>query len=124
VEERFAGMNVCHRGRGFPIGDPYVMSLTKRGKRWAMFKSCSACCHPSGMYGVICIYRTEPSSVSGASSCAVCSVTAEGAGVGTMCRGGVSAVAFDVVDNADCRSGLVNETTILPVGDDRTVRPI
>jgi len=116
-------MNVCRRGRGFPIGDPYDMSLTKTGKRWAMFKLCSTHRHPTGMYGVVCIYRKEPSSVSGASSCAVCGVAAEGAGVGTMCCGGVSAVALDVVDNADCRSILVNETTILPVGYDRTIRP-
>src|SRR5882724_1596313 len=94
------------------------MSLTKSGKRWAMFESCRAQCHPSGMYRVVCIYRTELSSVLGASSCAVCGVTAEGAGVGTLGCRGVSAGAFDVENNADCRPGLVNKMLILPVGND------
>ena len=97
------------------------MSLTKRGKRWAMFESCSMWHHPSGMYRVVCIYRTELSSVPGASSCAVCGVATEGAGVGTVGCRGVSAGAFDVENNADCHSRLVNEMPILPVGDDQVI---
>jgi len=60
------------------------MSLTKRGKKCEILESCNGQCHPSAMYGVVCIYNTELSSVLGAASCSMCGITAEGARVGTM----------------------------------------
>jgi len=60
------------------------MSLTKRGKRCEIFESCNVWHHPSAMYGVMCIYNTELSSVLGAASHSMCGISAEGARVGTM----------------------------------------
>ena len=94
------------------------MLLTKRGKRWEMFESCSTWHHPSAMYGVVCMYKVELSSVSGASSLAMCRIAAEGAGVGTVGGRRVSAGPFDVEDNEDGQASFVNELPILPVGDD------
>ena len=71
MEGRFPGMKVCCNGGGLLIGEPKDMSFTRNGKWEGMSKLFRAWCQPSTMYRVVCIYRTEPSSVIGAGSCFV-----------------------------------------------------
>ena len=56
---------------------------------------------PSAMYGVMCIYNIESSSISGAASCTVDGIAAEGARIVAVVRGGVRTRAFDIEDDAD-----------------------
>src|SRR5882724_9621459 len=80
-EGRFPGMKVCHSGGGLPIGEPKVMSLTRKGKREVISKLSRVRRQPSAMYGVVCIYRTELSSITGAGRRSMDRITTEGAGV-------------------------------------------
>ena len=49
------------------------------------------------------------------------SVTTEGTGVGWVVGGDVIAVAFDIVDDADRHTGLVDKLVILPREDGQVV---
>ena len=81
AEGRFPGMKVCRSGGGLLIGELKVMSLTRKGKREVISKLSRVRCQPSTMYGVVCIYRTELSSIMGAGSRSMDRIAAEGAGV-------------------------------------------
>ena len=84
AEARFFGMKVCHRSGGFPIGEPCIMLLTKRGNSLVISVLASAWHQPSGMYREVCIYRTDTRSVFGESFHPMGSVTTEGTGVGQV----------------------------------------
>src|SRR5882724_876412 len=81
AEGRFPGMKVCRSGGGLLIGELKVMSLTRKGKQEVMSKSSRVRHQPSAMYGVVCIYRTELSSITGAGSHSMGRIATEGAGV-------------------------------------------
>ena len=70
------------------------------------------------MCGVMCLYRTERSSVSRAVSGSVARTTTEGAGVLRMRRGSVVTVPPDVEEEADVPTILGNELIIPPRDDD------
>jgi len=72
-------MKVCWRLGRLPIGKPKVMSLTRKGKQEVMSESLRASHQPFTIYGVMCIYRNDLSSVACAGSGSMGGIAAQGA---------------------------------------------
>src|SRR5882724_4918338 len=100
------------------------MSLNKSGNSLVVSVFASAWHQPSGIYGEVCIYKTDPRSVSGASCCPMGGVTTEGTGMGGMVGGGLIAIAFDIEDDADRHPSFFDKLVILPRDDGRPVRAV
>ena len=81
MEGMFPEMKLGCRGRGLLIGEPKVMSLTRKGKWEVMSELLRASHQPFTMYRVVCIYRTELSSVACAGSGSMGGVATQGAGM-------------------------------------------
>ena len=124
AEGRFTGISVCGRGSGLPIGEPKVISLMRKGKWVLMSELSKVWCQTSTMYSVMCIYRTELNSVMGAGPGSLGWVTTEGARMCWVAWGRVIARTFDIVDDANGHSGLIDQAAIFPVDNWWLIRVI
>ena len=97
------------------------MSLTKSVNSLVVSVATSVWHQPSGRYGEVCIYKTDPRSVLGASCHHIGCVATKGTGVGWVVGRDIISIAFDVEDDKDHHTGFVDKLVILPRDDGQVI---